>query len=231
MPVALIQPDTTVRYIKLGEKGRWESSCIAEGTIRLGYESPYHQNSLARDWEPVGAHWLKVRNGNKREATKDIKEIQAFYELSENSLWITFHKRKLFWSFADAQVIKLEDGSRIRRTVDGWSCKDLNGNDLTIETLDGRVSKVQGYRRTICEIELPEYVIRKVNGLPQPEVKSAQESVETLRGSIEDLMQGLWWKDFELLVDLLFSQSGCQRLSVLGQTDKDRSRCVLAGDK
>ena len=115
--------------------------------------------------------------------------------------------------------------------MDGWSCKDLNGNDLTIETLDGRVSKVQGYRRTICEIELPEYVIRKVNGLPQPEVKSAQESVETLRGSIEDLMQGLWWKDFELLVDLLFSQSGCQRLSVLGQTDKDRSRCVLAGDK
>jgi hypothetical protein len=35
------------------------------------------------------------------------------------------------------------------------------------------------------------------------------------------LIQGLWWKDFELLVDHIFAQSGWQRISVLGQTDKD----------
>jgi len=28
-----------VRYIKLGEKGRWEEGCINEGIIRFGFES------------------------------------------------------------------------------------------------------------------------------------------------------------------------------------------------
>ena len=31
----------------------------------------------------------------------------------------------------------------------------------------------------------------------------------------------MWWNDFELLVDLIFSKSGWQRVSVLGKTEKD----------
>ena len=215
-----IKPET-VRFIKLGEGGQWENSCIEEGTIRLGYNSPYHENCLAGDWEPVRAYWLKYRNGNKRVATSDLNQIRAFYELSENSLWVTFFKRKLYWCFANHQVVQLEDGSRIRRTLDGWSCKDISGNNLTIENLDGRISKVQGFRGTICAVELPQYVENKINGVPQPEIQTAKDSLESLRASLENLIQGLWWKDFELLVDLIFSQSGWQRLSVLGQTEKD----------
>jgi hypothetical protein len=215
-----IKPDT-VRFIKLGEGGKWESPCIEEGTIRLGYESPYHENSLAGDWEPVRAYWLKYRNGDKRAATNDLNQIRAFYELSENSLWVTFFKRKLFWCFANDQVVQLEDGSRIRRTLDNWSCKDTSGNDLTVENIDGRISKVQGFRGTTCAVELPQYLENKINGIPQPEVKEARDNLELVRRSVENLIQGLWWKDFELLVDLIFTQSGWQRLSVLGQTDKD----------
>ena len=34
------------------------------------------------------------------------------------------------------------------------------------------------------------------------------------------LVQSLWWKDFELLTDLIFSQAGWQRTSELGKTQK-----------
>ena len=41
-----------------------------------------------------------------------------------------------------------------------------------------------------------------------------------MKNSIKDLIKGLWWNDFELLVDLIFSSSGWQRISVLGKTEK-----------
>jgi hypothetical protein len=219
--MAWIKPET-IRFIKLGEKGRWEQSCIEDdGTIRLGYQSPYHEHSLAGDWELVRAFWLDHRKGNQGAATRDLSQIRDFYELSEAALWITFYKRKLYWCFAERQVIQREDGSRTRKAINGWSCEDSKANTLTIENLDGRVTKVQGFRGTICGVDLPEYLIRKINGEKQPEVIAAKENLAALQHSIEHLIKGLWWKDFELLVDLVFAQSGWQRISVLGQTDKD----------
>jgi len=41
-----------------------------------------------------------------------------------------------------------------------------------------------------------------------------------LKTAIRPLLQSLWWKDFELLADLIFTQSGWQRTSVLGKTEK-----------
>ena len=219
-----IEPET-FSFIKLGSKGAWEKSCIEEdGTIRLGYESPYHENSLAGDWAPVRAFWLDYRNGNRGAAARDLKQIRDFYELSEHALWFTFYKRRFYWCFAERQIIqRTDDGSRTRRTRSGWSCRDVNGNELTIENIDGRVSKVQGFRGTICTVEpwIEDYLKDNINGVEQPDVRDAKEKLESLQRTIQDLIQGLWWKDFELLVDLIFAQSGWQRLSVLGQTDKD----------
>lgn len=217
----LIKPNA-IRFIKLGEKGRWERPCIEkDGTIRLGYNSPYHEESLAGNWEPVRAFWLKYRKGNERTATRDLNQIRDFYDLSEHSLWITFYKRKLYWCFAERTVLQLNDGSRTRRAINGWSSKDLNGSELTVENLDGRVTKVQGFRGTICEVDQPDYLIRKINGIAQPDVKAARKDLISLQRRVETLIQGLWWKDFELLVDLVFANSGWQRISVLGKTDKD----------
>jgi len=221
----LIEPQT-FRFIKLGAKGTWEKSCIEEeSTIRLGYESPHHENSLAGEWAPVRAFWLEYRKGDRGAASRDLKQIRDFYELSEDALWFTFYKRRLYWCFAEKQVIqRSDDSSRTRRTRSGWSCRDINGkNELTIENIDGRVSKVQGFRGTICAVEpwIENYLRNKINGLEQLDVREAQEKLESLQHSIQSLIQGLWWKDFELLVDLIFAQSGWQRLSVLGQTDKD----------
>lgn len=211
-----------IRYIKLGDGGKWELYCIEEEQVlRLGYESPHHQESLDGDWDTVRNFWLSARKGNNGAASRDLNQIRDFYELSEADIWITFYRRKMYWCHAHKEIYELEDGSRIRKVIGSWSCFDKNGSPLSIENIDGRITKVQGYRGTICGVELPEYLLRKINGEVQPEIQSTKEAVEALKRNIEDLIKGLWWHDFELLVDLIFSQSGWQRISVLGKTEKD----------
>lgn len=172
-------------------------------------------------WDVVRNHWLNERKGNEGAATRDVNQIRDFYELEENDLWITFYQRKLYWCKASNTVERLEDGIRERKTIGKWSCKSLNGQALTIENIDGRVTKVQGFRGTICGIDLQDYLANKINGQPQPEVETAKQHLCKLKNSIKDLIKGLWWNDFELLIDLIFSSSGWQRISVLGKTEKD----------
>lgn len=211
-----------IRFIKLGNNGSWEKSCIEDdNTIRLGYESPYHKECLDGEWKAVRAYWLEARKGNQGTATRDINQIKDFYELSESDIWITFYKRKMYWCHAHKEAQQLEDGSRIRRVIGTWRCEDKNGFPLVIENIDGRVTKVQGFRGTICGVEWPEYLLRKINGDLQPEVEATKKSLAILKADVESLIKGLWWHDFELLVDLIFAKSGWQRISVLGKTEKD----------
>jgi len=216
-----LAPNVDVRFIKLGDGGAWENSCIENSTLRLGYESPFHEEALRGNWNPVREFWLNCRKGNKRVASSDVNQIRDFYELPETTVWITFFKRRMYWCRAKSEIHQLEDGTVIRKAIPGWSSCDIHGSPLTIENIDGRVTKVQGYRGTICEVELNNYVIRKINGETQPEVEAARQSLRGLELDIEDLIRGLWWKDFELLVELIFSRSGWQRISVLGKTEKD----------
>jgi hypothetical protein len=210
-----------VRFIKLGKGGIWAKTCIEENTIRLGYDSPHHQDCLEKQWDLVRNYWLVFRNHNERAATNDCNQIRDFYELSESDLWITFHTKKLYWCVASAHVEKLVDGTRIRRTIGTWQSTDILGQPLRIENIDGRVTKVQGYKGTICSIELQDYLIRKINAQPIDEVNVAKASLQKLKIDVEDLIKGLWWHDFELLIDLVFSKSGWHRFSVLGKTEKD----------
>ena len=210
-----------IRFIKLGFGGDWEKPCIEGNTIRLGYESQLHSNCLAGNWNAVFDHWLPIRKGDKGAATRDTNQIRDFYELEESDIWITFYQRKLYWCHTAREVIELEDGTRIRNAIGSWSSTDINGRPLRIENLDGRVTKVQGFRGTICSIDLQEYLVRKINGLAIAEVESAKTSLQKLKSDVEDLVKGLWWQDFELLIELIFSKAGWQRFSVLGKTEKN----------
>lgn len=228
----LIAP-SEIRFIKLGEQGRWEKSCIEDGTLRLGYESPHHDAALAGDWKTVRDFWLTIREGDHKEGTvtRDINQVKDFYELDSNTLWFTFHNRKLWWCFAQEEVIELEeDQSRIRHTMSGWSCTDLKGRDITVQNLDGRVTAVQGFRGTICGLkeELHEYLVSKINGAITKDVDDAAVHLKALTESIKCLVQGLWWKDFELLTDLIFSRAGWQRTTELGKTQKSVDLDMLA---
>ncbi len=217
-----------IRFIKLGEGGEWEAECLANGTLRLGYTSPHHAASLRGEWDVVHDFWLKERNQDKRSASSDVNQIRDFYGASPDDVWITFHRKHLYWCRAEQETVELPDGSRVRKTIGGWSNRDIKGAELRIDRLDGRVSKVRGYRGTICGVELQDYLVRKINGEIQPDVAAAIEALETLCAHAAALIRGLGWKDFELLVELVFSRAGWQRFSVVGSTEKDTDLDLVA---
>jgi hypothetical protein len=210
-----------IRFIKLGEKGEWEKECIENNTIRLGYHSTPHKDCVRGDWDAVWKHWVKERNGNNAAASSDTRQIRDFYELKKDGIWITFYQRKMYWCNAEERVTQLPDDSRSRKVIGFWRCVDRKGNQLLIDNIDGRITKVQGFRGTICGVETPEYLLRKINGDMQPEIAASLNALKAVKGTISELIKGLWWGDFELLVELIFSRSGWQRVSVLGKQEKD----------
>jgi hypothetical protein len=42
-----------VRYIKLGENGKWAANALEQGIIPFGYRPVDHPACLARDWDKV----------------------------------------------------------------------------------------------------------------------------------------------------------------------------------
>lgn len=211
---------TDVRFIKLGQGGCWESGCIdnTKPTIRLGFDSPLHQTCLDGDWESVAAYWKKK---HPREATKIVNQTKDFYTLGSKTMWITFYDRKLYWCFAQPKVIELEPGgSRVRKVTNRWNCEDNFGNVLFLDSLSGKLTRVVGFRGTICKVHEWSYLLSRIKGESQEDTKKAETAFESLTNALVPLIQKLNWKDFELLVDFIFSRGGWQRRSRLGGTEK-----------
>jgi hypothetical protein len=210
----------SIYYIKLGRKGVWEEECILhDQTIKLGFHNPLHEECLAGEWEKVHRYWMK-QGQSKREASKTKNQIKKFYEGDENALWITFFRRKLYWGFAERDIVKLPDGARIRYIKGGWKSEDTKGEPLTVENLSGKLTKVQGFQGTICDVKEAEYLIKRLNHQKIDIVKKAERTLAILLKDVEALIKHLMWQDFELLVDLIFSRAGWQRVSALGKTQK-----------
>ena len=211
-----------VLFIKLGGKGEWEKDCI-EGPnpcIRLGYRSKQHKECLAGNGDAVWQYWHTTGNKTEGKATEATNQVKAFYTADEQTLWITFYQRKLWWCFAGSQVEEWPDESRIRKTLGPWSCKDCSGNDLHIDGLSGALTKVRGFRGTICTVGQKAYLLDRLNGIFPAEVLYAQECLAQLETAVGKLIPRLGWKDFELLCDLIFTQAGWQRISSLGGAEK-----------
>jgi hypothetical protein len=211
-----------VRFIKLGRKGQFEKECIEGPTpcIRLGFRSKQHRESLAGNWDEVFRYWSTTGGKTKGKATEFTNQVRTFYTADEKTLWITFYQRKLYWCFASSKVEELTDGSRIRGVIGKWSCEDVRGQTLHVENLSGSLTKVQGFRGTICAVEQEAYLLQRLNCNLPPAVDKAMRSLSELQTSIQALIPKLGWKDFELLCDLIFTRAGWQRVSSLGKTQK-----------
>lgn len=210
-----------VRYIKLGRGGMWEKDCIegSEPSIRFGFDTPHHASCLQGDWKTLEQYW-RPHYKRPAEVTKVLTQTRDFYTLGADALWITFYNRKLYWCFAEPTVIELEPGgSRIRRTIGKWSCHDALGNELFEGSLSGRLTKIQGFRGTLCNVHERSYLLARLNGNVLKDVQQAASRLESLKESITHLIQRLHWKDFELLVDMILTRAGWQRSSPLGKTE------------
>ncbi len=135
-------------------------------------------------------------------------------------LWITFYANLLWWCFSKCEVIQNPDKTKIRPVIDKWKCTDIYGNELRTDRLRGSLVSIQGFRGTICSVSDSEYVIDKINGIMSKEAKEVENNLLELEKNLEILITKLNWKDFEILIDLIFRQAGWQRVSELGGAQK-----------
>jgi hypothetical protein len=207
-------------YIKLGRNGVWEKDCLeVSQTLKLGYREISHELCLQGRWDEVQQELLEKRD-TVGAATKDKNQIRAFYESDEQVLWVTFFGDRLYWCFSNSEIILLSDKNKSRSVIGQWSSSDLAGKPLQKSQLSGALLRMQGFRRSICQVKELKYLVEKINGVVHPEIESALQVKADFERKIETLIRKLTWKDFELLVDLLFRQAGWQRMATLGKTEK-----------
>jgi hypothetical protein len=134
----------------------------------------------------------------------------------------------LYWAFSDQVAVQRHaDGNGVFRPVrDGWRNHDIKGVGLHRERLSGALTKLAAYRGTSCKVDAQDYVIRKINDEVSPEIEEALAAQAQLRDSVLPLIRLLGERDFELLVDLIFSSSGWRRVSAVGGTQKTKDMAI-----
>lgn len=214
-----------VRYIKLGPGGKWAVQAIANGIIPFGYRFVDHAACARGDWQEVRRQLAAV--GRKDRALKDDeRELKEFYEPAPNTLWFTIADGHLWWTFAQGDVIEADKEDpdappRFRRTRLPWRSTSLKGEPLIIRSLSSALSRVAGYRRTICGVKQSSYLLRRIQGQTEPLRAKAYRLLNEATSTAVEMVRHLDWRDFEALVDLIFARSGYQRTSSLGGVQAD----------
>jgi len=125
----------------------------------------------------------------------------------------------MWWAFAEGMATRLTDGSKARPVRGQWQSVDIRGEPLTLDRISGKFQQVRRFQGTICSVDL-EYATNKINAKVSEAVTVARQALGTLQERLIPLIQSLTWQDFELFVDLLFTNAGWRRISVLGKTQK-----------
>ncbi len=221
---------SAIRYVKLGPGNRGAHACLERGELQFGTPDEPHDLALAGDWDGARADLVERLGRTPSAAGDGVREMRDFYTLDEACLWITFVDGHLWWAFARPEVVDLrgepgEHGAVMRR-VGAWSCADLQGRPLAIDTLSSRLTKSAAYRRTICRVEDADYLLRRINGSDEPGLAEARAAQASLEAAARGLVERLHWDDFETFVDLLFQSQGWQRASRLGGHQRDADLVV-----
>ena len=223
---------TAIRYIKLGPKGRYEQAALKDGRLYLGYHEVPDEIGISGNWDAVAQIYLD-QNLKPSVASNHARQVKDFYEEPESCLWITFIDGCMWWTFAQQGVTMcLEENwsnlageqgppSRYRSCIDQWRNTNVEGDQLLIRQLPGYVTKIlSGFQGTICQIAHADAVQRIINAEIDPRVEAAMASRKTLVTDLEKVIDRLYWKDFETLIDLIFQRSGWPRVSPLGGNQK-----------
>ena len=210
----------TMRYIKLGDSGRWADISLDRGELHFGYGKTPHEIALSGDRDAIKRYLEKA--GNDKHKTHEARQVGDFYSLGADCLWITFARGCLWWTFAAPEVTWLgispdkTRGERIRKCIGGWRNTDINGKELKTITLSTKLTQLAAYRRTICSVEQGDYLLRRINGVEEPIVAEANKARAALIDVTATAIATLHWADFETLVDMIFARSGWYRASAIG---------------
>jgi hypothetical protein len=220
-----LKKPSAVRYVKLGQGGGWARDAIARGVVPFGFDQVPHAPCAAGEWDTVRSTLLAAGRSASG-ATQGVRELRDFYENDDSCLWVTFADGHLYWAFSEATVVEvagLESGQprRERRTIDGWRRHSSTGDALGIGTLSSALTRVAGYRMTICKVDREDYLLRRIRGEPDPLHTAANTAKAALLDVAVSMIAQLDWRDFEIMIDLVFARGGWQRSSALGDGEVD----------
>lgn len=207
-------------YIKLGKNGEWEDKSIGTKRIRIGWPDQSLSDINNENWSKIKEE-LVLPSSKKGVGTRDYNALRLFCESTNEDIWITFYASKLWWTRVGEKKIFEDSISKYRHTFEnGWSDEDCDGKTLFINRISGIISKLQGFRGTICRVEELDNLYRLLNNEPSIEYNKISNSKTELVDHIVRGLKHLHWKDFETLVDLLFRNAGWRRISLVGETMK-----------
>lgn len=207
-------------YIKLGRGGKWVESSIGKKKLRLGWSNQTIEDINVGKWSKI-LRQLRQESTDKGVATRDCNALKWLAESDSQDIWITFHSSRLWWGRLGKPAMFQDETSKYRLLVDDWSDKDVHGNRLLVSLIPGAISQLQGFRGTACRVKEKEQLRRLLNCQPSEEYGQIEHHRQALIGAVEKGIRHLHWRDFEILVDLVFTQSGWRRRTPVGETLKD----------
>ena len=208
-------------FVKLGEGGKWEASSIQENKVRIGWIGWPIDEINQRKWDDLKQKYRKTYK-NEGSATKDINALKNIVESTSDDIWITFYKNYLWWCRVGDPKIFEDKISNYRKVSSRWNNCDIIGQPLIINQIPGSISKKQRFSGTICGFKEKEVddLRRLLNNQPSRSHIIIAEVKTKLISEVEKGLKQLHWKDFEILVDLVFRNAGWRRTSVVGETMK-----------
>jgi hypothetical protein len=87
--------------------------------------------------------------------------------------------------------------------------------------LSSALTSTANYLMTICAVKDADYLIRKIVGETDPLRTAAEAITQQARSIAARMIRRLNWKDFETLIDLIFTRGGWQWVLGGNQADVD----------
>lgn len=147
-------------------------------------------------------------------------QLNTFFKSDNNTIWVTFHQQRMWWCKAKPGYLFDRDNTKFKKVIGSWSDKDIKGNILWEDNLSGSLLKTKSFLSTICVPDAEEYAWNKIHCQQLKEVLQFETDLLAFKKSAIALIQKLTWRDFEVLIDLIFRNAGFQRLGVVGKAQK-----------
>ena len=204
-------------FIKLGKKGIWNEDSIKNNIIRIGWQHVPTSLMNQKDTKQI-RQIIDSYSKNKASATADYNSLMDVIQADKNVLFITFYKSSLWWAKSSDQTIYEDEISKYRRVEGSWKNTDIKNNPLFLSDIDGEITKIARYQGTRCLVHSKDKLYRLLNRIPSDEYIKINENIKQLSVFIVEAIKKLNWKDFEILIDLIFRQSGWIRVGISGES-------------
>ncbi len=216
-------PDS-VLYVKNGKGGQWWRTARKSNQVHAGWAKIPAETIQKINPSTIAEEYDRYYPGESG-STQDRNALVRLLDKPSQYVWVTVEDGFLWWCTVrdGAQASDEESSSRGHFWLNcesPWSKHSIAGKPLAVSDLPGTVTKVSGFRGTVGMPAAWQDILRIIRGEPDPKIDRARSAREAYENAVKALIVDLHWRDFELLVDLVLTRSGWERLTTLGKTQE-----------